>query len=315
MISYTKCLIALAALATASAGMAQVSPDRVMIVVNGEQIKGDQYFRRMEVLPNIGKLVGTQFVAESPGFLTLQTIINEILMLQLAKKEGVYPTDAELNADVERRKKLAPETYQEMLKIGFTDADFRYEALTQLCEFKIVTKGVNVTDFEVNKYYTDNPRKFVIPKTYLLRTIVVTTPEGQNKVDDALKAGENFESVARKLSVDASKDAGGLLGNVPEEGLGTSSKAYVTQSKKGDVTPWIKSGTAFIKFLIEDINEGGMMPLNDELKFEVRRQIMIDKGLPMMTFNDKMNEMRKTARFEFQGTPFDDKIKQLFNGG
>ncbi len=315
MISRMKWLVALAAFGAATASMAQVSSDRVLLVVNGEQIKGDQYYRRMEVLPNVGKLAGTQFVAETPGFLTLQTIVNEILMVQLAKKENVYPTEAEINADIARRKRLAPESYEAFIQAGFSDADFRYEALVQMCEFKIFTKGVNVTDFEVNKYYTDNPRKFIIPKRFVLRTIVVQTPAAQNQVDDALKAGESFAEVAAKYSLDVSKASGGMLGEVAEEQLGSATHGMITQSKKGDITPWIKAGDSFVRFQVDDIKDGGMVPLDDNTKAEIRRQIMLDKGLPLQKFTEKMNEMRRTARFEFQGTPFDDKIKKLFQGG
>jgi foldase protein PrsA len=306
-----------AALAVASllaaAAFAQVDPNRTVLVVNGETIKGSQYYTRMEILPGIGKLVNGQFIASTPGFLTLQAMIDEILMVQLAKKEGVTPTEAEIDAEVARRKQLAPEVFQNFVKAGLTEADFRYDTMVQVAEFKILTKGINVTDFEVQDYYKKSPRKFLIPERYTLRVVTVKDVASQAPVDAALKAGETFESIVAKFSIDeVTKADGGLLKDVLPTELGDTAYPSIKATAKGQVTPWIKGKEAYFKFKIEDHKMENLTPLDDNLKKEIRRQIMIDKGLTLPKFNAKMNDMRKNVKFDFQGGPFDETLKRLF---
>src|SRR5471030_1100048 len=70
-----------------------VDPGRVVAVVNGDEIKGAEYYRRMEYLEGVGIRLGNQFAEFPPGFLAIQKIIDERLTFQLAKSKGVYPTD------------------------------------------------------------------------------------------------------------------------------------------------------------------------------------------------------------------------------
>ena len=53
-----------------------VDPNRVVLVINGEEIKGAEYYRRMEYLPGVGSQMGASFSDFPPGFLTIQQLIN-----------------------------------------------------------------------------------------------------------------------------------------------------------------------------------------------------------------------------------------------
>ena len=87
-------LLALATLGIATSAFSQ--DDKPMVVINGESILRGNYVKRMEVLPGVGKNFGGKFVEASPGFLTLQTLINEMLTLQLAAEKGVTPSEAQI---------------------------------------------------------------------------------------------------------------------------------------------------------------------------------------------------------------------------
>lgn len=314
MIRMRTAVLALTAFAAASA-FAQVDPNRTVLVVNGESINGSTYYKRMEVLPGIGKLVNNQFVASTPGFLTLQALVDEILMVQLAKKEGVAPTGAEIDAEVARRKEIAPSIYENFIKAGLTDEDFRHDTMVQVAEFKIITKGVNVTDFEIEAYYKASPRKFLLPPRFKLRVITVKDLAGQAPVDAALKAGEAFDAVAKKFSVDQVAQEGGWLGDVEFSELGKAAVPVLENAKKGEVTPWVKGESAYFKFKVEDRQGETLIPLDDKLKKEIRRQVMLDRGMTLRNFNQKMSEMRKNVKFDFQGGPFDETLKQLYGQG
>jgi parvulin-like peptidyl-prolyl isomerase len=294
----------------------QISPTAVIVKVNGQPILGDQYFSRMQVLPDVGKLAGQNFVPASPGFLTLQQIINEMLIVQLAREQGVYPTDAELAAEVKLRREEQPQLTQVFLTLGLNDKAFEWDALVNMCQFRVMTKGVNITDMEVEQSYQNSlATRYTLPRRYLIRVISVTAQADQKKVDDALAGGKSFSEVALEMSQDEAKSSGGLLGEIAEQQLGGTLKTEIQNLKKGDKTNWVPVGQAWSKFFLEDMKEREVVPLDARLKRQIRRDLMIEKGQVRNNMPKLMDEMRKKAKLEFSGTPFDEALRRAFNGG
>lgn len=300
-------------MALATASWSQGS--QPVIKVNGESIVQDTYVKRMAILPGVGRLVGNRFVAGTPGFLTLQQMINEMLMVQLAKSKGVEPTAQEIQQELDRNVKDDPEFVKSWLRSGLTESDLRYELKVQLSEFKVTTMGVTITDFQVKKYYDDQKREFTIPKKYRLRIIAANSAEMKKSIDAELAAGKKFEEVASKYSQDISKVDGGLLGDLDESQMTDTVKQLVTPMKAGSSSPWLagESGTE-VKFFVEKITESSVMPFDDLVKYKVWKKLMIDRGNVKNNVAQMMENMRKNAKFEFTGTPFDEQIKQVFGG-
>jgi hypothetical protein len=100
----------LTALAATSTAYAQVDPDRVIVKVNGVPIVGRDYYRRMETQGGLGTpTTDMKFVQIYPGYLSLRFLIEEELIVQLAKSQGVAPTDAQVTAELAARKLRNPE--------------------------------------------------------------------------------------------------------------------------------------------------------------------------------------------------------------
>lgn len=307
-------LLCLAGLAAASA-FAQLDPNRVLIVVNGSSIRAAEYYPRMETLPNMGRMAGDQFVAAAPGFLTLQQLINEELMVQLAREQGVFPTTAEMDAEVKERMAKNPKLLEAFKLLGLGEDAYRRDILVQMCEFKVTTKGVNITDFEVENYYKSNvERIFTVPRIFTLRVITVPDEAAQQRVDTALKSGTPFTDVAKANSTDLSAQNGGYFGRFREDQISEQVRAAVGTLKKGETSAWVINDKLRVKFLLEEVSEKTVMPFDNDLKSQIRRQLMIDKGRARNNIGALMADMRKKARFEFKGTPFDEQIKQAFQG-
>lgn len=293
-----------------------ISPDRVMVKVNGEPVTGRQYFLRMQVLQDVGRLVGEKFVPASPGFMTLQQIINEALTIQLAKQQGVYPSDAELNAEIARRTQENPQLKEAFTLLGLTDEDFKWDVLVTLCQFKIVTKGINITDFEVeNAYKQSLATRYTLPKRFVIRVISVTKAEDQKKVDDALAGGKAWGEVAKEFSQDSGKLNEGKFGTFSDGDLKGALRAEIDKIKKGDRTGWMAAGNMFAKFWLEDVKEKEIVPLDANLKKEIRETLLMERGQAKNNLPKMMDEMRKKAKFEFMGTPFDESLRNVFLGG
>ncbi|HXH59950.1 MAG TPA: peptidyl-prolyl cis-trans isomerase [Fimbriimonadaceae bacterium] len=308
-------VIALAALAVAA--HAQVDPDRVVVKVNGHPILGREYYSRMEIQPGLGSVdTDGRFVQVYPGYLALRWLIEEELIIQLAKEQGVAPTQKDVDDEYATRLKLHPEQYKAMIQLGFTEADLKRKVLVDLSDFNIVTKGVTVTDFEVEKQYKDNlARLYTLPKRYQLRMVLVQSEDDKKPVDDAIAAGDKFEDVASKFSIDLTKLNGGKIGTISEGDLIPASRTAIASTKKGQVTPWVEQNGKFARFQVEDILEPKILPLDDALKREIRDDLMKDRGAAKNNILQLMEDFRKKAVLEFGNFPFADDIKQFFGRG
>lgn len=307
--------LALVTLVTGLPATAQVDLNKTMIVVNGTPIKGETYFRRMEILPNVGRVNNGRFQPATPGFLTLQALINEILMIQLAEEKKVTPTDAQIAEELKAKLEVTPNLMDIIKLAGISEEDFRYDIKVQLCEFNLITQGINIADQEVENYYKANIPNYTFPKRWRLRVIVVTSDEKMKQVDDLLKAGRSFSEVASQLSEDITRIDAGLLGNVSAEQMGPSVKEPIMALQKGQMSGWLRgSDQNRAKYLVEEILPEEVLLLDASLKRDIRRTLMLDRGRNRNNIYRMMTDFRKRARFDFQGTPFDKQLKQALEG-
>lgn len=307
--------LVLMTLATAAFAHAQIDPDRVVAKVNGTPITGREYYKRMEVQPGMSAAHNGRLVQMYPGYLTMRWLIEEELIIQLAKSQNVAPTQKQIDDEFNARMAENPEQFKALVQFGFTEADIKRNVNVELSEFNVLTRGITITDFEVDKYYKDNAQKFTLPKRYTLRIIRVANEAGKKPVDDALAKGEKFADVAARLSVDLSKLDGGRIGVFPEQDMAPSTRTVIAATKKGAVTGWIEQDGNFAKFLVEDVKEQELVPLDAKLKKGIRESMMRDKGAARNNFPMLMAEFRKKAALEFTGFPFAEDLKRYFQTG
>jgi len=305
--------IAAACLALATYASAQLDPGRSVIVVNGEEIKANEYYRRMEFLPGVGRNVNGQFVEAPPGILTILRLIDERLLIQLAKDKGVYPSDTEVQAEIKSRSDANPKLLEGLALLGLNREDYAYQVRLDLVDFKLRTQGITITDQEIEKFYADNPTLFTMPKRYRLRVVAVADEAGRNAVDADLKAGMKFEDVAKKHSIELSKTIGGDIGLQRETDLSGPVRAEVTAVKIGQYTNWVRGEQASIRFFVENILPEEKRKLDDGLRKEIRRGLMLDKGAVRNNIDRDLKELRRRAVVESKVPQFTDAIKKYMN--
>jgi len=288
--------------------IAQVDPAKVIATINGEPIKGSEYYHRMEFLSGVGKRMGTSLVEFPPGFLTLEQIITERLVLQLAKDKGVYPSDVEVQADYAARQKDEPKMLEDWLASGKTTEDLIYQIKVDLAQFKIQTAGITITDQQVDDYYKHNPNSFVVPKRYKLRTIVVTSETAKSAVDSQLGAAKPFPEVAKALSEDLSKVNGGEFGALPAAAIPEGpTRDAILATKIGQTTSWLQAGDkAWAKFLLEDVIPEKTTELNPSVRKGIRRQLMLQKGRLQNNVAKDMATLRANAKVDISQKSFAD---------
>ena len=313
---HTKIWIAVAALVVASMAHAQVDPNRTIATINGDPIVGSEYYRRMEFLPGVGKMSNQAFFEAPPGFLTLEQLITERLVLQLAKQKGVYPSDPEVEAELKARQEDDPGFLAAWTKGGHTPEELKKQVRYELAQFKIQSFGITVTDQEVDKFYKDNPTMYTNPKQVKLRVIVVNDAAAKTTVDKELGAGKAFADVAKQYSTDASKAIGGEFGTVPIAFLNTATQTAVNAVKVGQSTTWVESTsqegqTKYVKFLVEDLIAEAKMTLDASLKRNIRKRMMLDRGAVKNNIRTEMNAMRQKAKIDITEPEFAEIYKKF----
>lgn len=302
-------------IAAAVASFAQVDPDRVVFSVNGEEVKGGEYYRRMEYLPNVTKRFGRTNVEFPPGFLTIEQLITEHLILQLAKEKGCLPTDAEIQAELKSRSDDDPKFLDNWIAGGQTREELLQQLKIEVAQFKILTFGITITDQEVQKFYEDNPPMFTIPKRYKLRIIVVSNETAKNAVDSDLASGKSFADVAKARSEDITKVSGGDFGVRAYTLLPETVQTALNGVKIGATSGWCQTGieNTIAKFLIEDILKEELQPLTPKRLNDTRRQLMLQRGTVKNNLERDMIEMRKKAKIDIKQKEFADAYKRFLD--
>jgi foldase protein PrsA len=297
-------------MALAGAATAQVDANRVVMTVNGEQVLGGEYYRRMEFLPNVGVVIGGDFMPAPPGFLTLQRLIEERLLLQLARERDCLPTDAEVRALIADRVAENPRYVESWVALGLTTEELEQRHRLELAEFKLVTQGITVTDLEVERHYNENKSRYTLPRTYRVRLIAVLE-DGKPAVDAAIAAGRPFDQIARELSRDTSRFAGGDMGERPEGEFSEAVRKELDALQTGGITNWIQGEQAWVRMKLESVLPSQLLPLDAKLRRDIRRELMLARGRNRNDLNALMRDKRRRANIELRQPAFREDMQRL----
>ena len=163
--------------------------------------------------------------AGTPEFQSLQ---NQAVAYLVQREEyareaddlGIEITDAEIAKKLDEVKKQYFQNDQKKFEAGleeqgYTVAALREDIRSQLVSQKIyesVTKDVELTDADLQKYYDENKSQYSVAESRAVRHILVKTKAEADKLHSQLESGADFAQLAKQSSLDpGSKDQGGKL--------------------------------------------------------------------------------------------------------
>lgn len=275
--------------------------------INGETISMDDYYKTMEQMGNISVQTDqgprTVPVAESLGFQALRSVVYNRILLQLAKDEGVYPSEEDIKKELEYRKKVDKSFGERLKQSGLTMDIVKRQIMLDLAQEKIITKGINVTIPDVDQYIKDNPKQFMEPATVDASWIFVTSDDKKQQVDQALGRGQGFSSVALQYSeAPQAKDLGGRF---PIRALASITPPFdkpLKETREGTMSDWVKVDVGWAKFYVERRTAEKPMVIDDLLKVRVQRQLALQRGSLAVDLDrrvtDKILESEKTIKIE-----------------
>lgn len=257
----------------------------VVAVVNGERITKAQYYDFMEVKPEVqvrlqNGQVANAAVADTIGFQSLQDLIRQRVIVQLAKDQKLEPSPSEVDAELQFQKSRDSNFVTALLKKGLTLDQIRDSLHIDLSREKLLTAGITITDSDVTTYISKNKQQFTIPALFDAKWIFVKDDAKKRQVERSLNTGDSFPTIARRFSDDPDAKANnGQFANRNLDALPPAIKGEIQKVALGEKTKWIKLEDGWALFLVESRTPSKYKEPDKTERTWIKRQLAIQKGI------------------------------------
>ena len=213
----------------------------------------------------------------------INDLLDQAWLTGEAAEMGVTAGDREIDQELETIKSdqfPTPKAFNDFLKeSGFSVEEVRQRVELQVLSRKIQEKITNsiteVPEAEIEDFYETSKASFTTPETRDIRLIVT---DSQAKADQAVEqlgddpSDEEFDKVAKKLSVHASKSEGGKT--VATEGaFPDPAGADIMSAETGTIEGPVEAGKQFYVFRVTKINPEETKSL-DEVREQITQQLL-----------------------------------------
>ncbi len=284
-----------------------------VITVNGTPVTVKEFADKLEQVP----VESDKPYIRTAGDLVVHQLINEMLIRQFAKEQGLEPTPQQISKKIEFMKSQNPEDFDAMLKAqGLTIDNLKEKIKTEQSFVNVITKGVEVTDEEVKKTYDDMLAKenspFKQPEMRFISAIITSTKDRADVAYKALQDGQEFSATAIKISEHSSKNQGGEFAwvtqaneNIPEEIREHTFE--LAENKYSE--PFEIQGDYWI------LKVNKVLPAKttsyETVKDTLREQIAINKGMEKGAAQDDLKEFVKRANITVANEVYSEIVNKI----
>ena len=178
-----------------------VSSTANVATVNGTPITQSDFYNQLQIYRPQGNPMGGMST-EPAGVAVLRQMIQTQLIEQAAKKDGVYPTDAQIdqqfqNMKLQNDRNSTKSIEDQLQQSGMTPDSFKKNQIApQLCQLLEVTKGITVTDADVKAYYDlHKADQFTVSEATHIKRIQAANLADAQDIADQLSKGASWDTV------------------------------------------------------------------------------------------------------------------------
>jgi len=281
--------------AAASEGMVL---DRVVAVVNDEALTLSEI--QEEGQPVVRKIFQDFVGPERERRLEeaekglLDDLISRRLMYQVAKREGMLPSEAEVNGAIEELKRNNNVTddaqFRAMLRAeGLTLEQVRRTVGERLAIARLLARQIRssiiITEDELLKYYQSNQDQYRRTPQAEIRHILFPVPEGADeaavraRAEEArakIAAGADFATVAKQYSDPSSGASGGEVITVHRGELAAEIEAAAFGLPAGGLSPLVRTEVGWHLIKVERVQAEAVASFA-EVRDAIRDQLFQEK--------------------------------------
>ncbi len=290
----TRAVAALGATALALSLAACANGGGNVASVNGTNISRADLDRRLESSPTAKQ--------------ALTQMVQQDLLDQYARNNKIDVSQAEVDKrENELKAKYPAGQFDQIVKQqGFTEQDVQNILRGQIILEKAIAPQVHVTEADIKAYFDKNHASFDKPAQVRARHILVTNEATARQVLAKVKAGGNWDALAKQYSTDpASKDKGGELGFFGRGQMVPAFEQAAFGAKVGQTVGPVKSPFGFHIIQVEEkkpATKATLASAHDQIK-QLLTQQQQSQQAPLF-----LQQLRSSANI----TIYDDRYKDAF---
>lgn len=236
--------------------------NKVLAIVNGQEISNEDIETTIARYPKERQM----FYTSEAG--------KKQLLEQLVGFELIYSHAKEIELDKE-------EIYLKQLDAA------KKEILIQAGVYKIL-QDAQVTDKELEDYYSANEHLFKTPATVAAKHILVDSEEKASEIKDKIENGMAFEEAAMEYSTCPSNAQGGSLGEFSKGQMVPEFEEAAFLLEKGVVSAPVKTQFGYHLIKVEGKNEAGAKSFA-EVKDSIKSKLLQERqSLKYNAFIDEL---------------------------
>ncbi len=203
----------------------------------------------------------------------LDQMIDEKILLVAAKKQGLNKTD--------EFKKRVQNAQDQLLLNAYVQTSIEISP---------------VSDEEVKAYFTNNPQQFQELETRSAHHILVKTEDEAKEITQKIKAGADFEKLAKEKSTDPSAASNfGNLGSISKGQMVPEFEKAVFSAKKGDAPSIVKTQFGYHVVRLDDINVRAKLEF-ETIKDQIKESLSSEKR--RATLSNTLEALKKNYRIK-----------------
>jgi foldase protein PrsA len=298
----------------------------IVATVGPDQITKDDLFRAMEFKTSATVIVDPQrlqttgsSVPVQPmtanitdgtiGFQTLKELVNQKVLLQMAQDQGVAPSKDEIQQEVTNRDKEQPGFLKDLGSKGIPLDYVRSTFAIQLAQYKLITKGIKISDKEIDDYIKEDKTKpdmqrnslLYVPERVALEYIVAKDKKDRDTIDAELASGKQFVVVATQYSADQTASQMGyrLLANGSDVTGAYPPKIQEiikSMGEGGKTSTWYPQGAGFVKFFLERKIPAQEKTADADVRRQISRGLAMQQGSKAIDLDKQLLAKLKAAK-------------------
>ncbi|RME36058.1 MAG: peptidylprolyl isomerase [Gammaproteobacteria bacterium] len=292
-------------------------PARVVMKVNDEPVYDSELQMELARLA-----MQVQQMGQDPGKIDLQQIatqqvVDTHLLAQEARKKGLEPDEAKVQALIEQaaaqaggRDKLAASLAQSGMSLDRYAGILRTALLANAYVEQELMPSAEIKEGEVRAFYETNKEKFRQEETVHARHILIRAEPGADAAtkekarqkaeairERALK-GEDFAELAKETSEGPSGPRGGDLGFFERKRMVPAFADAAFALKPGEISDVVETRFGYHVIKLEERKPAGIQPY-DEVKDKLHAFLQQERVREVVS--QKLEELRKQAKIEAVG--------------